>query len=331
MQIKNGLFTPVSLLVPLFLTLGCLAQTHSFYITGMVLMEEVRPGEHAPEIQVELTTEHGGEGIKTVVTESGDYKFGGLETGTYLITAKAPGYAPVTTRVEINNVGQVRGVTRLDLVKEAGLPVITHDGEVVSQNALKAPKAARQEAANAQLLMQSGKFDDAEKAIDKALRLYPDYAFAFCLRGELSEKRGNSGQAATAYSEALTRDPDLYRAYLPLCDILWKQADYQALKRTAEQWKQMQSLSAVPRYYLAVALYQLGEYPAAVQEANRAKQFPHETVPHLSLLLANCYIKLRDPRTAAVQLLEFLKEHPDDALAGQAKKTLEELREVGRY
>ncbi len=166
MSIKNCFFAAVNLLLAFGPTLGCLAQSHSFSVTGVVLMEEARPGARAPQIQVELTTEHGREGIRTVVTESGDYKFGGLDPGSYLITARSPGYVSATTRVEINNVGQVRGVTQLDLVPDPALPVISHDGEVISQNTLKAPKAARREAAHAQQLLQAGKLDDAQKALD---------------------------------------------------------------------------------------------------------------------------------------------------------------------
>ncbi|RPI22005.1 MAG: hypothetical protein EHM61_23360 [Acidobacteria bacterium] len=333
MQIKDGFQPSVNrLILPLcclMMTACCFAQTHSYYITGVVLVNEKRPGVHAPEIQVQLTTERRGEGIRSVVTESGDYKFGGLESGTYLITASAPGYRTVTTRIEINNVGQVRGVTTLDLVSETPLPTVSHDGEVISQNALKAPREARRQVERAEKALETGRTAEAEEAIGKALQAYPDYGVALFLRGRLFQTRRRSRQAREEYAKALVKDPDLYRAYPPLCEIERAGADYQALKESAETWKQMQPLIATPYYYLAVALYELGDYGPALQEAMRARGLPHEAVPHLSLVLANCHLKLRDPRAASIHLLEFLEQHPDDPLAPQARETLEQLRKLG--
>jgi len=48
-------------------------------------------------------------------------------------------------------------------------------------------------------------------------------------------------------------------------------------------------------YYSALASYQKGEFSLALEEALSAARFPHQNLPHLDLLPANCCVKLKEP------------------------------------
>jgi tetratricopeptide (TPR) repeat protein len=168
----------------------------------------------------------------------------------------------------------------------------------------------------------------AALALDKALEIYPAYARAFLLRGRILEKQGKPREAAGSYEKAIEEDANAYPAYAALAEIRRLEADPTALREIADRWKKAQPLTAAPYYYGALASFQAGQFLVAVDEALMARRFPHENVPHLSLLLANCYIKLRDPSAAAAQMREFLASRPDDPMAPEVRRSLAALEKT---
>ncbi len=299
-------------------------------VQGVVLLNERPPGARAQQVEVELTTDRGDIAYKTMVNESGEYKFGGLYLGNYKVTARAPGFKPATVRITLVGESQRQGDTTLYLVEQSQLPTINHDGEVISRNALQAPKQARKEVQRGEEAFATGAMNESKEAVEKALNLYPDYARAWYLRARISEREGRRQEAAADYERVLARDPDFYPAYGRLSELYRILAIPGELKRVAEEWRKLQPLDAVPYYYVAVAHYEAGDYAVGLREAEAAYRLPHASLPHLLLVLANCHIKLRNPDAAAVHLVEFLSQHPDDPLAGQAKETLEQLRQLPR-
>jgi tetratricopeptide (TPR) repeat protein len=327
MSLQRPVYTQIAALVlAVFLGGTCGAQITSFSVSGVVLLNERRPGDGATSIRVELTTERGGEGIRAVVTESGEYKFGGLKPGVYVVSARAPGFKPAASRVEINPVGQVRGSTTLDLVPENELPKINHEGEIISRNELRAPKQARGQLEKAEETLDSGDLSGAEEAIRRAFRIYPEYARAYWAEGRLREKQERWKEAREAYARAVDIDPDCYRAYHPLLELLRREGRHEEARRIGSQWGKLQPLLATPHYYVAIASYETGEYQAALDSAETAARLPHAQLPHLPLVLANCYLKLRNPAAAVTHLEEFLQASPEDPLASQARRTLEQIK-----
>jgi len=299
-------------------------------VQGVVLLNERPPGARAQQVEVELTTDRGDIAFKTMVNESGEYKFGGLYVGNYKVTARAPGFKPATVRITLVGDSQRQGDTTLYLVEQSELPTINHDGEVISRNALQAPKEARKEVQRGEEAFATGDLEKSKEAAQKALSLYPDYARAWYLRARISEREGRRQEAVAEYETVLARDPDFYPAYGHLSELYRTLAIPGELKRVADEWRKLQPLHAVPYYYAAVARYETGDYAASLREAEAAYRLPHDSLPHLLLVLANCHIKLRNPDAAAVYLVEFLSQQPDDPLAGQAKETLEQLRQLPR-
>jgi len=317
-------------LIPLSITLCLLAQDNTGTIAGQVLLNDRRPGVFASSIQVELNREdRPGEALKVSVNADGEYRLMNLKSGTYIITVTAPGYKPATARIELISGTRVRGNTKLVLLPESSPKAEKHSG-VVSQNELRAPRRAVRQAELAERSMDGGDFSAAARAVDKALEIYPAYARAFLLRGRLSEKEGKPREAARSYEKALEGDSDAYPAYAALAEIHRLEGDHEALRDVADRWKKAQPLSAAPYYYGALASFQAGQFLVAVDEALMARRFPHENLPHLNLLLANCYIKLRDPSAAAAQMREFLASRPDDRMAPEVRRSLEALEKIAR-
>jgi tetratricopeptide (TPR) repeat protein len=292
----------------------------------VVLVDDHPPGRLASQIEVELNSpDRRGEGAKALVTEDGDYVFYSLKPGVYYLTARAAGHRSITVRLELHPGGQIRGNPKLVLLSEAPLPVISREGEIISRNALRAPRQARKQVEQAEAALRRGDFKQAEEALQAALAAYPDYARAFFRRAQLSAQQGRTESAEQDYLATVEHDPDYYPAYGALCEIYRLAARYGDLLDTAVRWNKVQSFDCTPHYYSALALYETGDYDRALREANRSEQLPHPNVPHLHLVQANCFLKKRELSAAAVQLQKFLALYPDDPLAQQARTTLEEI------
>ncbi len=318
-----------ALLMLLALSDPCIGQGDVEVLSGLVLINDRRPGEMANRIEVELKEEHRlADGVKTTVTADGEYHFNGLRPAAYFVTARAPGYKTVTIKVDLIRGSRARQSTRLVLSPEMALPGHIREGGVVSQNELRAPKEARREVQRAEQALERDDLITAAEALDKALAAYPRYARALFQKGRLLEKQQQTDSAANSYEEAIREDMDYFPAYLRLSEVYRTAANVQNLRKIAERWKKIQPLEGTPYYYSALARFEGGEFKLALEDAIMARHFPNANLPHLNLLLANCYIRLREPQAAAEALREFLSRHSDDPMAPQARATLAELQKI---
>ncbi|HYK89318.1 MAG TPA: tetratricopeptide repeat protein [Acidobacteriota bacterium] len=300
-------------------------------LSGLVLVNDHRPGDLAPLIEIELTfLDRQEQNFKTTVSSDGEYRFGALRPGSFEITARAPGYKTVKLRVDLVRGSRTRGTTRLVLLPEIPPPASGRmkQGGVVSRNELHAPKEARKEVERAEKDLEAGHLEAASSCLAEALRIYPEYARAHFLRGRLFEKQSKLTLAVQSYEMAIREDADYFPAYAELSEIFRTASDYGELRSIADRWKEVQPLDCTPYYYSALAYFEAGEFRSALRDANMAKHFPHPNLPHVNLLLANCHLKLHDPRAAAQELQEFLMLRPDDPLAHQARETLATIKRL---
>ncbi len=300
-------------------------------LIGQVLVDDRRPGDFAPFITVELMfLARMDESFKATVSSDGEFRFGGLRPGSYEITARAPGYKTVKLRVDLVRGSRARGTTTLVLLPELPSPVSgrAREGGVISRNELRAPKEARREIERAEKALDQEDLETAASSVEEALRIYPEYARAHFQKGRLLEKQSKQGLAVQSYEAAIREDPDYFPAYAGLSEIYRATSDFRSLRLIADRWKAAQPLDCTPYYYSALAFFEAGEYQPALRDAAMAKHFPHPNLPHVNLLLANCYLKQHDPRAAAQELQEFLALRPDDPLAHQARETLATIKRL---
>lgn len=319
----------VSLGIVLLLSLITQMDGTEVAISGMVLVEDKPPEALAPKIVVELNmTGKDGDGIRSVVSPDGEFWFYQLRVATYQLSARLEGYRTARSEIQVSAGGQVRGNAKLVLLKESEVPTVTREGEVVSQNELRASPKIRAQTDRAERALEAGDIRTALDALDKVLKENPEYARALFLRGSLAARQGDEKAAIVYYEKSLRADRDFYRAYAALAAIQVSRAALTELRDVADRWKAVEPLKASPYYYSAIAYYELGEYPAALQEVQIAFGLPHQGLPHLRLLAANCYVKLNQLSSAAEELKKFLAEHPDDGEAPAAQVTLGQIRKV---
>lgn len=89
----------------------------------------------------------------------------------------------------------------------------------VSVKALATPESAKKEFAKAANAFQKTKWDEAERRLEKAVAIYPDYAMAWMQLGLVRERRGDKSRAAEAYSRAAKAEPNMMQPHMRLMII----------------------------------------------------------------------------------------------------------------
>lgn len=309
--------------------LGAAQGNETAVITGTIFVNDQPPGSLATSIELELSQhDRPGELKKGNVSSDGEYRILNVRSGAYILTARAPGYKTVRIELEIISSNRVRGNTRIVLMPETSASTAEPKSGTVSRNELKASRKAIRQVELAEKSLQAGDLEKAERALENALREYPQYARAWFQKGRLEEKRGHLDEAADAYETAVREDADFYPAYARCAELFRVAEDTAGLRDITERWKKVQPLEAAPLYYSALACYQQGRFREALDEALVADSFPHADLPHLDLLVANCYMKLKEPANAAARMQQFLGSHPDDPIAPQVRESLKKLNQI---
>src|SRR5258708_2254738 len=92
-------------------------------------------------------------------------------------------------------------------------------GSTISLTTMQAPKDARHAFEKAQKELAQKKTEDAEKELDKAVQVYPNFAAAWSLLGEIHERQNQFEQAQKDYSQAIASDPVFVNPYFGLAAI----------------------------------------------------------------------------------------------------------------
>ena len=321
----------ILLLFVLFVVQSAFAQRALGSVTGRITLNDQRPGQLASSILVELVGEQSqGDVVRSSVNSEGDYQFLNVAPGRYIVKASAPGFKPAKSHLELLPTNQQRGDTRLVLLQEQETSGSSPQIGTVTQNELRAPKSALRQLELAEASLNRNDFENAAAAADKALNLYPHFARAYYVRGRILQKQQKVAQALANFEKSIEEDANLYPAYAAIAEIYRVGEEAISLEKISSQWKKVQPLEAAPYYYSALAAFQKGEHQTALDEALLATRFPTANVPHLNLLLANCYLKLRNAGAAAARLREFLSAFPQDPMAPQVRSTLASLEKISR-
>ena len=159
------------------------------------------------------------------------------------------------------------------------------------------------------------KLSDAEEHERSAIRLYPGYAAAWVVLGQILDAENKRSDGRTACSQARSVDPNYVAPYLCLADFA----------ATEDNWKEVSILSgsalsldptgnAYSFFYSADAEFHLGDLARAEKDAeNSIKLDKWHHLPQVHLLLAQIYKAKKDLSGQASQLREYLKIAPNSA------------------
>jgi Tfp pilus assembly protein PilF len=198
-------------------------------------------------------------------------------------------------------------------------------GTTVSVTSMSAPKDAIRAYEKAQKVKQE-KPAEAEKELSKAVKIYPQFAAAWTLLGDIHRQHDQFTAAREEYAHALSADPQFVNPQYGLAVIAMQEKKYEEAIPLTEQVVKMNAFAYPLAYFFnAAANYNLQKFDAAEESAKKFKamdaQHEHSDV---CLLLSHVYSRKQDYAGAAREIREFLATQPNvpdaEALNAEAKR-----------
>jgi tetratricopeptide (TPR) repeat protein len=197
----------------------------------------------------------------------------------------------------------------------------------VSAVALQIPGKARAEYEKGCGDLRDGKFENAENHLRKAIQLYPKYADALVLLGQMLAAHNRIDDAIGLCSQASSVDPDFVPAYLCLADTSGQLRHWDQTQEFADRALKLNPVqNFYGHFYLAVAQFHLGQFSGAEKNALQAINDDHlHRLPQAHLLLAQIYGNRNDLKNVASQLRAYLQVAPKSPDAPNVRKRLEDI------
>ncbi len=199
------------------------------------------------------------------------------------------------------------------------------DRNTVSVAEMLVPPKARSVYAKAREACAGGKFDDAQKLLERALQIYPQFAEALTLRGLLQLRANHIDQGRQDFEQAIHYDPTYGQAYVALGAAYNAQAHYDDALRTLELGTAISPLAWQGYYEMARASIGKGFYDKGLQFPDRAEQLNGNHLAAIHLLKAYAMIPLKSYSGAKEELQAYLQREPKGGKADQARHLLAQL------
>ena len=108
-------------------------------------------------------------------------------------------------------------------------------GTTVSMTTMNAPHDAKRAYEKGQKLFGENKFSDAEKELNKAVKIYPNFAAAWSLLGDIHQQQKQFDSAIKEYSQALAADPRFVNPSFGLTLIAIQEKRWQDAAQLSDQ------------------------------------------------------------------------------------------------
>lgn len=203
-------------------------------------------------------------------------------------------------------------------------------GSTISVTSMAAPKDAMRAYEKAQKDRQQEKPAEAEKELNKAVQIYPQFAAAWTLLGDIHRQNERFDLARTEYAQARAADPQFVNPVYGLATISMQEKKWDEAAQLTDQVVKMNSLAFPLAYFFnAAANYNQQKFDAAEESAKKFKTLdPQHNHPDVCLLLSHIFTRKQDYAAAAREIREYLTVAPNapeaEDLQVQAKR-LEEL------
>lgn len=313
--------------VLLFLITGTIAALHAetpqFELAG-----QVEPQTRAAVYLHSATSPFS---VSTSADWKGRFRFRRLPAGAYTLAVIAPKVGESHRTIEIgpslaDGKGRVTVQVRLQEWKMDKAGAMGR-GAMVSARVLSIPDKARREYTEALKALALPDVPSAVAHLRQAIEIAPQFAEAWNHLGTIAYQTHDFAEAERCFRQALDQDPAAFEPLVNLGGALL------ALNQTDEALK-YNTYAVISRPNDALAQSQLGmSYLAAgnLQLAQKHLELAKHLDPaHFSqpqLMLAEIYLRRKQPQAAALELEEFLKYHPDAPNAEKIKSAITRLRD----
>ena len=267
-------------------------------------------------------------GVQPVATAyvdgAGNFNFGSVQQGTYIIHVELPGYEQVDQQVEVfGNFSTPNTVIMLTPKSE----VANHqesDGPVVhvSEFPDRYPKKAVESFKRGLESKRKGKNDQTIKYMEESLQVAPSFYEAHNELGIAYKQAGRIDEAEREFLRAHDLNQTAADPLVNLTSLYVEENKADRAVVTGEKAIKANSSSASAFLNFGVALYKAAMLDRAEAVLKRALELAPKMF-QVRLMLANVYLKESRYDPLLEQLNDYLAENPN----GEQRKAVEQMRE----
>ncbi len=198
-------------------------------------------------------------------------------------------------------------------------------GTTISVTSMAAPKDAMRAYEKAQKI-KAEKPVEAEKELNKAVRIYPQFAAAWTLLGDMHREHNDFDAARSDYTQAVAADPQFVNPTYGLAMIAAQEKKWDDVVRFTDKVIKLNSAAYLVVYFLnAAANYNLQKFAPAEESARKFKALDTQhSHPDVCLLLSYVLSARQDYAGAAREIRDYLAIAPNspdaESLNNDAKR-----------
>jgi tetratricopeptide (TPR) repeat protein len=204
------------------------------------------------------------------------------------------------------------------------------EGTSISVTSLMAPSAAKKALEKARAEEKKGKWDEAQKSLQKAVQIYPKYAVAWCELGWLQMRQNDGLSAKKSFEQSVAADSKYVNAYDGLAQLAYHSNQWPQVVEVTNQLLALNPVNFPSAYFFnGVANYYLGNFDAAEKSARQGvKMDDGHQVPKLQYLLGMILMRKHEYRAASEQMQQYISVTKQPAEIEEAKKQLAEIERL---
>ncbi len=261
----------------------------------------------------------------TLTDGRGRFKFSRILAGQYTIAAFAPGYGEKRATIDVGP-SSVDGKGRFEVAVHLEQDAMVSVGQSVSTAELAVPDSARKQYAEAQKKLSKRDVPGAIAHLEKAVELAPQFAGAWNNLGTIAYHERRFDAAEVYFRRALKADPSAFEPLVNLGGVLLTEEKVDEAYRFNLYSVLTRPSDALANSQLGMNYFALGKVGLAQKYLNEARRLDPAHFSHPQLLLAEIYLRRKEPGRAAEVLDEFLHYHPDWPEAAKMREAIERLR-----
>jgi len=241
------------------------------------------------------------------------------------LRASLPGFVSSSVSMRVENDNAVVHVPPIVLTRMGGV-----EGAAISLTSMAAPLEARKAYEKGRKAGGEKKFDEAIKELNKAVAIYPQYAVAWSLMGEIHRLENQFDLAKKDYRQAIEADPKYVASYFGLATMAVVEKNWGEAVEMTDQLNALNPFAYPMAYFFnAAANLNLGKLDEAERSARKFQQMDTaRTRPDIALLLGSILAARHQYAEAAQLYRGFLAGKPDAPNADEVRKEAQRLEEL---
>ena len=289
-----------------------------FEVSGEVRLND---GGSITNVQVRIERFSGGLIDQIVTDNRGRFRCPNLQRGYYRVIVNAPGYLPTQQDADLQVLARVYLVFELtaDGAKSStGMPLLI---DVVDA---RVPAAAREAFSNGRAALAKKSYKEAIAHLQQAVATYTNFFEAQLLLGIAYMDLREWDNAEKAMQRAVEIKPDNGAAMIYLGEVYWRQKRYPEAEQTLHDGLKLDEKSWHGQFTLGRLYWDMGEVAKAGGPIGMTLQLKPD-LAEAHLLAGNILLRVNQRERALVEYREYLRLAPKGEFVSQAQELVRKL------